>query len=141
MAETALLGEAEGSRARIARGPHGPALEEVPRAGDVLAGGPGTSKFCLYCSALGTRKGERVRPIPTYESDGYAVAASFPRQAEVHVQQVLEHAGRRRDAQPAADPRKNALSTNRTWRYAERPASITSPGAAGWANMHAGVRN
>ncbi len=41
-------------------------------------------------------------PILTYESDGYAVAASFLRQVEVHIQQVLEHAGRRRDAQPAA---------------------------------------
>jgi predicted nucleotide-binding protein (sugar kinase/HSP70/actin superfamily) len=31
-------------------------------------------------------------PILTYESDGYAVAPSFLRQVEVHVQQVLQHA-------------------------------------------------
>ena len=33
--------------------------------------------------------------ILTYESDGYAVSASFLRQVEVHIQQVLEHASRR----------------------------------------------
>jgi predicted nucleotide-binding protein (sugar kinase/HSP70/actin superfamily) len=33
-------------------------------------------------------------PILTYESDGYAVSASFLRQVEVHIQQVLEHAAR-----------------------------------------------
>lgn len=31
-------------------------------------------------------------PILTYESDGYAVAPSFLRQVEVHIQQVLQHA-------------------------------------------------
>jgi hypothetical protein len=39
-------------------------------------------------------------PILIYDSDGYAVAASFLRQVEVHLQQVLEHAGRLRDAPP-----------------------------------------
>ena len=33
-------------------------------------------------------------PLLTYESDGYAVAPSVRRQAEVHIQQVLEHAAR-----------------------------------------------
>ncbi len=41
-------------------------------------------------------------PILTYESDGYAVSASFLRQVEVHIQQVLEHAARNREAQSAA---------------------------------------
>lgn len=40
---------------------------------------------------LGVQQG---MPILTYESDGYAVSASFLRQVEVHIQQVLEHAAR-----------------------------------------------
>jgi predicted nucleotide-binding protein (sugar kinase/HSP70/actin superfamily) len=40
-------------------------------------------------------------PILSYESDGYAVSASFLRQVAVHIQQVLEHAARSRKA-PAA---------------------------------------
>jgi len=39
---------------------------------------------------------QRGMPILTYESDGYAVAPSVLRQAEVHVQQVLDHATRTR---------------------------------------------
>ena len=35
-------------------------------------------------------------PILTYESDGYAVALSFLRQVEVHIQQVLDRAARNR---------------------------------------------
>jgi hypothetical protein len=35
---------------------------------------------------------QRGMPILTYESDGYAVAPSFLRQVEVHIQQVLQHA-------------------------------------------------
>jgi predicted nucleotide-binding protein (sugar kinase/HSP70/actin superfamily) len=45
---------------------------------------------------------QRGMPILTYESDGYAVSASFLRQVEVHIQQVLEHAARGRETQPAA---------------------------------------
>jgi predicted CoA-substrate-specific enzyme activase len=37
---------------------------------------------------------ERGMPLLTYESDGYAVAPSFLRQVDVHIQQVLEHAAR-----------------------------------------------
>ncbi len=37
---------------------------------------------------------QRGMPILTYESDGYAVAPSFLRQVEVHIQQVLAHAAR-----------------------------------------------
>ena len=33
-------------------------------------------------------------PVLTYESDGYAVSPSVLRQADVHIQQVLEHAAR-----------------------------------------------
>ena len=33
-------------------------------------------------------------PVLTYESDGYAVSPSVLRQVDVHIQQVLEHAGR-----------------------------------------------
>jgi hypothetical protein len=40
---------------------------------------------------------QRGMPILTYESDGYAVAPAFFRQAEVHIQQVLEHAVRSRE--------------------------------------------
>jgi predicted nucleotide-binding protein (sugar kinase/HSP70/actin superfamily) len=40
-------------------------------------------------------------PILTYESDGYAVAPSFVRQVEVHLQQVLDRAAQNR-VQPAA---------------------------------------
>jgi predicted nucleotide-binding protein (sugar kinase/HSP70/actin superfamily) len=36
-------------------------------------------------------------PILTYESDGYAVAPSFLRQVDVHIQQVLLHAATRRE--------------------------------------------
>ena len=39
---------------------------------------------------------QRGMPILTYESDGYAVSPSVLRQVEVHVQQVLDHAGRSR---------------------------------------------
>jgi predicted nucleotide-binding protein (sugar kinase/HSP70/actin superfamily) len=39
---------------------------------------------------------QRGMPILTYESDGYAVSPSFLRQVEVHIQQVLERAARRR---------------------------------------------
>ena len=35
-------------------------------------------------------------PILTYESDGYAVAPSFLRQVEVHIQQVLQRAAAKR---------------------------------------------
>jgi predicted CoA-substrate-specific enzyme activase len=37
-------------------------------------------------------------PMLTYESDGYAVAPAFLRQVDVHIQQVLDHAARRRTA-------------------------------------------
>ena len=37
---------------------------------------------------------QRGMPILTYESDGYAVAPSFLRQVDVHIQQVLEHRSR-----------------------------------------------
>jgi hypothetical protein len=39
---------------------------------------------------------QRGMPILTYESDGYAVAPSFLRQVDVHIQQVLAHAAGRR---------------------------------------------
>lgn len=35
---------------------------------------------------------QRGTPILTYESDGYPVSPSFLRQAEVHIQQVLQYA-------------------------------------------------
>jgi len=38
-------------------------------------------------------------PILTYESDGYAVSPSVLRQVDVHIQQVIEHAGRAHVAQ------------------------------------------
>ena len=41
-------------------------------------------------------------PILTYESDGYAVAPSFVRQVEVHIQQVLDRAAQNRAQPPAA---------------------------------------
>ncbi len=37
-------------------------------------------------------------PLLTYESDGYAVSPSVLRQVDVHIQQVLEHAARKRVA-------------------------------------------
>ena len=39
---------------------------------------------------------QRGTPILTYESDGYSVSPSFPRQVDVHIQQVLEHAAKTR---------------------------------------------
>jgi len=45
---------------------------------------------------------QRGMPILTYESDGYAVAPSFLRQVEVHIQQVLDRATRTRKKPPAA---------------------------------------
>ena len=45
---------------------------------------------------------QRGMPILTYESDGYAVAPSFLRQVEVHIQQVLARAAR--------DPAESALA-------------------------------
>lgn len=39
---------------------------------------------------------QRGMPMLTYESDGYAVEPAFLRQVEVHIQQVLDHAARRR---------------------------------------------
>ena len=40
-------------------------------------------------------------PLLTYESDGYAVAPSFIRQVEVHIQQVLDRAARKHAPPPA----------------------------------------
>ena len=40
---------------------------------------------------------ESGMPILTYETDGYPVSLSVLRQVEVHIQQVLDHAARRRD--------------------------------------------
>ena len=37
---------------------------------------------------------QRGMPLLAYESDGYAVAPSFLRQVDVHIQQVLAHAAR-----------------------------------------------
>ena len=42
-------------------------------------------------------------PILTYESDGYAVAPSFRRQVDVHIQQVLDRAARNCEAKKAAN--------------------------------------
>lgn len=42
---------------------------------------------------------QRGMPMLTYESDGYAVEPAFLRQVDVHIQQVLDHAGRRRTVQ------------------------------------------
>jgi predicted nucleotide-binding protein (sugar kinase/HSP70/actin superfamily) len=39
---------------------------------------------------------QRGMPILTYESDGYAVAPSFLRQVDVHIQQVIAHAASNR---------------------------------------------
>ena len=44
-------------------------------------------------------------PILTYESDGYAVAPSFLRQVEVHIQQVLDRAARNRQTPPTVADR------------------------------------
>jgi predicted nucleotide-binding protein (sugar kinase/HSP70/actin superfamily) len=43
-------------------------------------------------------------PMLTYESDGYAVAPAFLRQVDVHIQQVLDCAARRRAAAAVARP-------------------------------------
>jgi predicted CoA-substrate-specific enzyme activase len=48
-------------------------------------------------------------PILTYESDGYAVAPSFLRQVDVHIQQVLDRAARNREAPEAATHRLAGL--------------------------------
>jgi hypothetical protein len=45
---------------------------------------------------------QRGMPILTYESDGYAVAPTFLRQVEVHIQQVLERAASHRLESPSA---------------------------------------
>jgi len=45
---------------------------------------------------------QRGTPILTYESDGYAVSPSFLRQVDVHIQQVLDHAGGREGRGPEA---------------------------------------
>ena len=45
---------------------------------------------------------QRGMPILTYESDGYAVAPSFLRQVEVHIQQVLAHAARHPPDSPSS---------------------------------------
>jgi hypothetical protein len=37
-------------------------------------------------------------PLLAYESDGYAVAPSFLRQVDVHIQQVLAHAASNSEA-------------------------------------------
>ena len=42
-------------------------------------------------------------PLLTYESDGYAVAPSFIRQVEVHIQQVLDRAARKPENPQAAN--------------------------------------
>jgi len=41
---------------------------------------------------------QRGMPLLAYESDGYAVAPSFLRQVDVHIQQVLTHAERTSEA-------------------------------------------
>ena len=41
---------------------------------------------------------QRGMPLLAYESDGYAVAPSFLRQVDVHIQQVLAHAARNSEA-------------------------------------------
>jgi hypothetical protein len=70
--------------------------------GVLLLGPFNSMPFRISEAILKPRCVQHGLPILTYDSDGYAVAASFLRQVEVHIQQVLEHAGRRRDAQPAA---------------------------------------
>jgi predicted CoA-substrate-specific enzyme activase len=45
---------------------------------------------------------QQAMPILTYESDGYAVAPSFVRQVEVHIQQILDRAAQHRVKPPAA---------------------------------------
>jgi predicted CoA-substrate-specific enzyme activase len=48
---------------------------------------------------------QRGMPMLTYESDGFAVAPAFLRQVDVHIQQVLDHAGRGRPVSvPTAGP-------------------------------------
>ncbi len=42
-------------------------------------------------------------PLLAYESDGYAVAPSFLRQVDVHIQQVLAHAARNSAARTVTD--------------------------------------
>ena len=44
-------------------------------------------------------------PLLTYESDGYPVSPSFLRQVDVHIQQVLEHAVKNREAGTVAATR------------------------------------
>ena len=48
-------------------------------------------------------------PILTYESDGYAVAPSFLRQVEVHIQQILDRAARNRETPPTVTDRLAGL--------------------------------
>jgi predicted CoA-substrate-specific enzyme activase len=48
-------------------------------------------------------------PILTYESDGYAVAPSFLRQVDVHIQQVLDRAARNRGTPRTATGRLSEL--------------------------------
>jgi predicted nucleotide-binding protein (sugar kinase/HSP70/actin superfamily) len=61
---------------------------------------------------------QRGMPILTYESDGYAVSPSVLRQVDVHVQQVIEHAARRRQTSPSVsggllDSLKSAVGKRR----------------------------
>jgi len=50
-------------------------------------------------------------PILTYESDGYAVAPSFLRQVEVHIQQVIQHAAKN----GAHSGNRGIGDTSKTW--------------------------
>ena len=52
---------------------------------------------------------QRGMPILSYESDGYAVAPSFLRQVDVHIQQVLDRAACNRDSPQAPTSRRSGL--------------------------------
>ena len=68
--------------------------------GIILIGPFNCLPFRISEAILKPLSAQRGMPLLTYESDGYAVSPAFLRQVDVHIQQVLEHAGRRRKEAP-----------------------------------------
>jgi predicted CoA-substrate-specific enzyme activase len=88
-----------------------PAVGEGLRAegqgydGVILVGPFNCLPFRIAEAILKPMSIQQGMPLLTYESDGYPVSPSFLRQVDVHIQQVLEHASKNREAGTVATTR------------------------------------
>jgi hypothetical protein len=78
---------------------------------------------------------QRGLPMLSYESDGYAVAPSFLRQVDVHIQQVLERDERNRH-EPQTAPRASWADHVRYWNVSIVACASTVPESAVGPKFH-----